>query len=81
MKKGQIEVVGIKKTEKDGKVSFTLFGQTPFEDWENGQGLKTIQEWTRSDISSIPVGSIVYPVYTKGFQGKAVLQSVVIAKD
>lgn len=71
MKLGEIQVVGVSKREKDGNTSYNLYGVTPFEDWENGVGLKCVNEWTRVDVSGLKKGDIIVPVYTRGFQGKA----------
>ena len=81
MENGQIKVLGIKRSEKEGKVSYTIFGYTPFESWENGQGYKTVSEWTRADLSGVKVGSVIDPIYGKGFQGKAVLSGVHIVSE
>lgn len=76
MKNGDLQVVGLKKSEKDGNVSYTLYALANFEEWEKGQGLKVVQEWTRADLSGVKINSIVTPIYTKGYQGKAVLAGV-----
>lgn len=81
MENGQIKVLGIKKTEKDGKKSYTIFGFTPFETWENGEGYKTVSEWTRADLSDVKVGNVIMPLYGKGYQGKAVLCGVSIIAE
>lgn len=71
MKLGEIQVVGVAKREKDNNISYVLHGVTPFEDWENGIGLKTVQEWTRADLSGLNKNDVIVPVYTRGYQGKA----------
>lgn len=81
MNNGEIKVLGIQKREKDGNVSFTLHGYTKFEDWENGQGFKTVTEWTRADLSNIQSGNVIIPIYSKGYQGKAVLSSVHLVSE
>lgn len=74
---GQIKVTGVAMLEKDGKRSWVLHGITPFEDWEHGEGLKTTSEWTNKvDLSNLKQGMVVEPVYSKGFQGKAVLSNI-----
>ena len=81
MKVGEVRILGIKKTEKDNKVSFNLYGETPFEDWEAGNsvGTKVVQEWTnRVDLSYLNPGDIVTLSYAKGFQGAAVLNNVTV---
>lgn len=79
---GEIKVVGVSKYEKDGKSSYTLHGYTPFEEWENGTGYKCVSEWTnRVDLSGIKPNMVVAPVYTKGFQGKAVLCNLNIISE
>lgn len=76
MEKGQVQVMGVQFHEKDGRRSWTLYGISPFDDWENGQGFKMVSEWTnRVDLSKLKYGQIVEPVYTKGYQGKAVLSN------
>lgn len=82
MKVGEIKVVGVSSYEKDGKKSYTLHGYTPFEEWENGDGYKCVTEWTnRVDLSGIKSGMVVTPVYTKGYQGKAVLCNLKIVSE
>ena len=81
MEKGTVKIVGIMKRVKDGNVSWTIHGITPFEDWEmeNSVGYKTISEWTnRVDCSSLKPGDIVSFVYSKGFQNMAVLSNITI---
>lgn len=82
MKSGQIKVMGVSIHEKDGRKSWTLHGVAPFDSWENGIGYKCVSEWTnRVDLSSLTSGQIVEPVYTKGYQGKAVLSNVHIVES
>ena len=84
MKVGEVRILGIKKTEKDNNVSFNLYGETPFEDWEieNAVGTKVVQEWTnRVDLSSLKPGDIVTLSYAKGFQGAAVLNNVTVVSQ
>lgn len=84
MKVGEVRILGIKKTEKDNKVSFNLYGETSFEDWEieNAVGTKVVQEWTnRVDLSSLKPGDIVTLSYAKGFQGAAVLNNVTVVSQ
>lgn len=82
MEMGQIKVLGVANREKDGKKSYTLHGYTPFEDWENGVGFKTISEWTnRVDLSGIKAGMVIEPVYGKGFEGKAILINVRVISE
>lgn len=82
MKNGQVKITGIKRNEKDGKVSFTLYGLTPFEEYEQNEGtfgLKTIQEWTNKvDLSMLKIDDIVTLSYAKGFQNMAVLNNVTV---
>lgn len=83
MKKGQFQIVGIQKREKDGKTSWILHGITPFEDWEvtNSVGEKVISEWTnRVDCTVLKPGDIVEFQYAKGFQGAAVLSNIRIVE-
>lgn len=76
MEKGQIQVMGVQIHDKDGRRSWTLHGISPFEDWETGQGFKVVSEWTnRVDLSRLKYGQVVEPMYTKGYQGKAVLSN------
>ena len=83
MKVGEVKILGIKKTEKEDKVSFNLYGETPFEDWEtNAVGSKVIQEWTnRVDLSYLKPGDVVTLSYAKGFQGAAVLNNVTVVSQ
>lgn len=82
MNVGEIKVVGVSSYSKDGKTSYTLHGYTPFEDWESGQGFKSVTEWTnRVDLSGLKPNSVVRPIYGKGFQGKAVLINVEVLSD
>lgn len=84
MKVGEVRILGIKKTEKENKVSFSLYGETPFEDWEmdNSVGTKVVQEWTnRVDLSSLKPGDVVTLSYAKGFQGAAVLNNVTVVSQ
>lgn len=80
MKDGDLQIVGIKKSEKDGNVSYTIHALTNFETWENGKGLKVVSEWTRADLSNIEVNSICTPIYGRGYQGKAVLKGLQVVK-
>ena len=84
MKVGEVRILGIKKTEKENKVFFSLYGETPFEDWEMGNsvGTKVVQEWTnRVDLSSLKPGDVVTLSYAKGFQGAAVLNNVTVVSQ
>lgn len=73
MKHGQIQVTGVVTREKDGKKSYTLYGITPFEDWENGIGMKTVSEWTNHvDLSILRPNDVIVPVYSRGYEGKAI---------
>ena len=84
MEKGQVQIVGIQKREKDGNVSWTIHGLTPFEDWEssNSVGTKVISEWTnRVDCTVLKPGDIVEFQYAKGFQGAAVLSNIRIIEE
>ena len=82
MKSGQIKVMGVQTHDKDGRKSWTLHGAAPFDTWETGNGYKVVSEWTnRVDLSSLQNGQIVEPVYTKGYQGKAVLTNVRIVES
>lgn len=83
MKVGEVKILGIKRTEKEGKVSYTLHGETPFEDWEeNALGNKVISEWTnRVDLSVLKPGDVVTLSYAKGFQGAAVLNNVTVVSQ
>lgn len=84
MKVGEVKILGIRKVEKGDKVSFNLYGETPFEDWEmeNSVGMKVVQEWTnRVDLSSLKPGDIVTLSYAKGFQGAAVLNNVTVVSQ
>ena len=84
MKVGEVKILGIKKIEKDNKVSFLMYGETPFEDWEmdNSVGSKVIQEWTnRVDLSNLKPGDVVTLSYAKGFQGAAVLNNVTVVSQ
>ncbi len=80
MKEGEVKILGIRKVEKAGKVSFNLYGETPFEPWEtDALGSKVVQEWTnRVDLSYLNPGDIVTLSYAKGFQGAAVLNNVTV---
>ncbi len=80
MKEGEVKILGIRKVEKGGKVSFNLYGETPFELWEtDALGSKVVQEWTnRMDLSYLNPGDIVTLSYAKGFQGAAVLNNVTV---
>lgn len=80
MKEGEVKILGIRKVEKAGKVSFNLYGETPFELWEtDALGSKVVQEWTnRVDLSYLNPGDIVTLSYAKGFQGAAVLNNVTV---
>lgn len=82
MKIGQMQVVGVSSREKDGKKSFNIFGITPFEDWENGSGLKTVIEWTnRFDASVLKPNQVIIPVYSRGYEGKAILTGFIPVDD
>lgn len=82
MKSGQLQVMGVSRYEKDGRKSWTLHAITPFDSWEIGTGFKVISEWTnKCDLSNLTYGQIVEPVYTKGYQGKAVLSNVRIVES
>lgn len=77
MENGQIYVVGVQTHEKEGRKSWTLHGYTCFDSWENGIGYKTVSEWTNKvDLSKVKTGSIVEPIYAKGYQGKATLSNL-----
>ena len=80
MKVGEVRILGIRKVEKAGKVSFNLYGETPFELWEtDALGSKVVQEWTnRVDLSYLNPGDVVTLSYAKGFQGVAVLSNVTV---
>ena len=80
MKEGEVKILGIRKVENAGKVSFNLYGETPFELWEtDALGFKVVQEWTnRVDLSYLNPGDIVTLSYAKGFQGAAVLNNVTV---
>lgn len=82
MKDGEVKVLGIGKYEKDGKVSYTLYGETPFEQFESEAGAigtKVIKEWTnRVDLSFLKPGDIVTLQYAKGFKDMAVLNNVTV---
>ena len=80
MKEGEVKILGIRKVDKGGKVSFNLYGETPFELWEtDALGSKVVQEWTnRVDLSYLNPGDIVTLSYAKGFQGAAVLNNVTV---
>lgn len=82
LKEGQVLVLGISTYEKNGNRSFTLYGQQTFSDYEveNGAvGYKSLQEWTnRVDLSLVHPGDIIELRYGKGFQGRAVLENVVV---
>lgn len=82
MKVGEVKVLGISKYEKDGKVSYTLYGETPFEQYESDAGAigtKCVKEWTnRVDLSYLKPGDIVTLQYTKGFKDMAVLNNVTV---
>jgi hypothetical protein len=78
-------IVGVKKTTKDGKTSYTLCYTEPFADWESADGntalgLKCGSEWTRVDCEFVKPGDVVDFVYDKGFQDKAILVDVVLKK-
>lgn len=82
MKSGQYQVMGVSIYEKDGRKSWTLHAITPFGSWEKGTGFKCVSEWTNQcDLSGLTYGQIVDPVYTKGYQGKAVLSNVRIVES
>jgi len=83
MKVGEVRILGIKRTEKEGKVSYTLHGETPFEEWESDSvGNKVVSEWTnRVDLSYLKPGDIVTLSYAKGFQGAAVLNNVSVVSQ
>lgn len=80
MIEGEVKILGIRKVDKGGKVSFNLYGETPFEIWEtDALGSKVVQEWTnRVDLSYLNPGDIVKLSYAKGFQGAAVLNNVTV---
>jgi hypothetical protein len=80
MKVGQVQVIGVRPYEKDDKKSWTLYGMTPFEDWETGGlGFKTIEEWTnRVDLGFLKPGDVIELQYSKGFKGAAVLSNVMV---
>lgn len=83
MEIGTVKIVGVVKREKDGKVSYTIHGVTPFEDWEseNSIGMKVVSEWTnRVDCSHLKPGDIVQLFYTKGYQGSAVLNNIILVE-
>lgn len=80
MKLGEFQVVGVSSREKDGVKSYNLFCVTPFEDWENGSGLKCVSEWTRVDVSSLKQGDVIIPIYKRGFQGKAQFSGFTLVK-
>lgn len=77
LKEEQVLVTGVRRSEKDGKVSYTLNGITPFNQYflDNGSyGYGVVSEWTnRCDLSYLQVGDIVELQYGKGFEGKAIL--------
>lgn len=85
MKEGEVKVLGISKYEKDGKVSYTLHGETPFEQWESEAGAigtKAVTEWTNKvDLGFLKPGDIIIPIYTKGFKGAAVLNNVTVVSQ
>ena len=81
MKQGTVQIVGIKKSEKNSKVSWSIYGITPFEPWEeeNAVGCKVVTEWTnRVDCSGLKPGDTVELSYTKGFQNTAVLNNITV---
>lgn len=83
MEIGTVKIVGVVKREKDGKVSYSIYGVTPFEDWEsaNSIGMKVVSEWTnRVDCSSLKPGDIVQFSYAKGYQNTAVLNNITIVE-
>ena len=71
MKIGEVQIVGIVPNEKNGKVSYSIYGVTPFEDYETergGMGMKSIQEWTnRVDCSVLKPGDIVRVMVNDAF--------------
>ena len=83
MKIGEVKILGIRKVEKGDKVSFNLYGETPFELWEtDALGTKVVQEWTnRVDLSKLNPGDVVTLSYAKGFQGAAVLNNVTVVSQ
>lgn len=79
MNVGEVKVLGITKNVSDKGTSYNIYGYTPFEDWENTRegsisvGYKTVNEWTRVDLSLVKPNDVIKLRYGKGFQGKAVL--------
>lgn len=81
---GNVTILGIQRTEKDGKVNSNIFYSEPFEDWQKDGsacfGFRTGSEFTRLDTSILVVGDEVELKYGKGFQGKAVLSGFEVVK-
>lgn len=82
MKEGQVKIVGIAPYQKDGKVSYNIYGVTPYSPYEveNGAiGEKVVKEWTnRIDCSILKPGDIVEFSYAKGFRDMAVLNNITV---
>lgn len=82
LKVGEVQIIGLKKNVKDEKVSYNIFGITPFDDFESsGTGLKTFQEWTVTDLSGLKTGNVIIPLYGKSSSGKAYLKGYRIVGD
>ena len=79
------KVVGIKKVvnKETNKESFTYCFQIPFTQYEiencSCEGICVTAEYSAVDLG-LKVGDTGIPVYSKGFQGKAVLTGFIPAK-
>lgn len=90
MKAGEeYQVLGIRKSTKNGRQGTVIYFTTPFEEWEvsgsdSCEGFKTTSEFTY-DPSIIPatlkLNDIVTLQYRKGFQNSAVLSGMTIVKS
>lgn len=81
---GEVLVVGLYSTIRDGKSSNTVSYLRPFEDWqaERGtvSGLCAETEFTRMDCSGLHVGDVARLIYQKGFKGKAELAGYTVTR-
>lgn len=73
---GQVLVIGIKRNVKNDRISYNLYGQTPFDPYfkDSVQGMQTFEEWTTCDLSGLKIGDIIVPLYAKGREGKAYMR-------
>lgn len=82
----KVNLIGIKCQEnKSGVDAYNLFVSLPYSDYEIGKaksalGLKTDSYYTTLDCKGLKPGDIINLEFEPGFEGKATLTGVHLAK-